>query len=118
MHFDLSHGVEVDQARIGQMFSNLLGNAIIHGSEDQPILVEAAVVDGNLQLSVANGGQPIPVAAIARLFQPFHRGDAQSSLQGLGLGLYIASEIAEAHGGTIKVSSDARETRFTFSMPL
>ncbi|MET0439659.1 MAG: GAF domain-containing sensor histidine kinase [Devosia sp.] len=118
MHFDLSHGVEVDQARIGQMFSNLLGNAITHGSEDQPILVEAAVVDGNLQLSVANGGQPIPDAAIARLFQPFHRGDAQSSLQGLGLGLYIASEIAEAHGGTIKVSSDARETRFTFTMPL
>ena len=118
MHFDLSHGVEVDQARIGQMFSNLLGNAITHGSEDQPILVEAAVVDGNLQLSVANGGQPIPDAAIARLFQPFHRGDAQTSLQGLGLGLYIASEIAEAHGGTIKVSSDARETRFTFSMPL
>jgi signal transduction histidine kinase len=118
MHFDLSRGVEVDQARIGQMFSNLLGNAIAHGSEDQPILVEAAVVDGNLQLSVANGGQPIPDAAIARLFQPFHRGDGQSSLQGLGLGLYIASEIAEAHGGTIKVSSDVRETRFTFTMPL
>lgn len=118
MHLDLSHGVEVDQARIGQMFSNLMGNAIIHGAEDQPIVVDAAIADDHLLLSVANGGQPIPPATMERLFQPFHRGDVESSLKGLGLGLYIASQIAEAHGGTIEVRSDTDETRFTFRMPV
>ena len=118
MRFDLSQGVNVDQARIGQMFSNLMGNAITHGAEDQPIIVEAVIADGHLLLAVANGGQPIPASAMERLFQPFHRGGAETSLQGLGLGLYIASQIAEAHGGTIEMTSDAAETRFTFRMPL
>jgi sigma-B regulation protein RsbU (phosphoserine phosphatase) len=53
-----------------------------------------------------------------RLFQPFFRGEMRSSLQGLGLGLHIASEIAKAHGGAIEVASTSQETRFTFRMPL
>jgi sigma-B regulation protein RsbU (phosphoserine phosphatase) len=53
-----------------------------------------------------------------RLFQPFYRISAQDSQQGLGLGLYIASEIARAHGGRISVTSSPQETRFTFRMPL
>ncbi|KFL31138.1 histidine kinase [Devosia riboflavina] len=118
MHFDLSRGVDVDRARIGQMFSNLLGNAITHGAQDQPIVVEAAITDGRLLLSVANGGRPIPAEALDRLFQPFQRGEGEKRFHGLGLGLYIASQIAAAHGGAIEVSSDARETRFTFTMPL
>ncbi|WP_449395961.1 GAF domain-containing sensor histidine kinase [Devosia riboflavina] len=116
MNFDLSHGVDVDQARIGQMFSNLLGNAITHGAEDQPIEVNAAIADGRLLVSVVNGGHPIPAEAIDRLFQPFQRGEGEKRFQGLGLGLYIASQIAEAHGGKIEVTSNAQETRFAFSM--
>jgi phosphoserine phosphatase RsbU/P len=53
-----------------------------------------------------------------RLFQPFYRGEVRPSQQGLGLGLYIASEIAKAHGGALAVTSVQDETRFTFSMPL
>jgi sigma-B regulation protein RsbU (phosphoserine phosphatase) len=53
-----------------------------------------------------------------RLFQPFFRAEARPSQQGLGLGLYIASEIAKAHGATLKVASDNEETRFTMVMPL
>jgi sigma-B regulation protein RsbU (phosphoserine phosphatase) len=53
-----------------------------------------------------------------RLFQPFYRLAEQGSQQGLGLGLYIASEIARAHGGRIDVTSSPEETRFTFRMPL
>ena len=49
---------------------------------------------------------------------PIVRGDVRPNQQGLGLGLYIASEIAHAHGGTVEVTSDAEETRFTFRMPL
>ena len=116
MNFDLSHGVDVDQARIGQMFSNLLGNAITHGAQDQPIVVEAEIADGRLLVSVTNGGHPIPAEAIDRLFQPFQRGEGEKRFQGLGLGLYIASQIAEAHGGKIEVTSNAQETRFAFSM--
>ena len=56
--------------------------------------------------------------AMDRLFQPFYRLAEQGSQQGLGLGLYIASEIARAHRGRIDVTSAAQETRFTFRMPL
>jgi len=117
VRFDLSEAVDVDQARVAQLFSNLLGNAITHGDIAKPIFVEAQIEDGHFQLAVANGGQPISPETMKRLFQPFHRGDG-TSLQGLGLGLYIASQIAEAHGGHIEVASVPDETRFTFKMPL
>jgi signal transduction histidine kinase len=67
---------------------------------------------------VRNKGVAIPSAAMARLFQPFTRGDVRPHQQGLGLGLYIASEIARAHGGTLDVTSTPAETRVTFRMPL
>ena len=73
---------------------------------------------GEFELSVANLGEPIPPEALSRLFHPFYRVSAQDAAQGLGLGLYIASEIARAHGGTLEVASSAQETRFTFRMPL
>jgi len=116
--FSLSRPIDVDQARIGQMFSNLLGNAVTHGDPERPIVIEAFVADGVFNLSIANGGEPIPLAAKERLFQPFYRGQVRPSLQGLGLGLYIANQIAGAHGGRIEVTSDDAETRFTFSMPV
>ena len=57
--------------------------------------------DGAFELSVSNQGEPIPPQAMARLFAPYERGAVRPSQQGLGLGLYIASEIARAHGGTL-----------------
>jgi signal transduction histidine kinase len=68
-------------------------------------------------LHVANAGAPIPPATLARIFQPFTRGEDRPSRQGLGLGLYIAHQIAVAHGGTLEAESTADETRFTFRMP-
>jgi sigma-B regulation protein RsbU (phosphoserine phosphatase) len=100
------------------MVSNLLGNALTHGSPDEPVKVVASTDNGMFELWVANAGEPIPEAAMANLFQPFFRGQVRASLQGLGLGLYIASEIAKAHEGTLTVTSTAEETRFTFLMPL
>jgi signal transduction histidine kinase len=110
--------VEADHARMAQLLSNLVGNAVMHGADDQPIVVEATTPDGEFVLAVSNGGTPIPPVALERLFQPFYRGKADGGTQGLGLGLFIASEIARAHGGRIAVSSNADETRFTFRMPL
>ena len=115
--FYLEEPVNCDRARIAQLFSNLLGNAITYGTPDEPIRVQATASGGMFGLSVANGGRPIPPLAMEYLFQPFFRGTVRPSQQGLGLGLYIASEIARAHGGDIAVSSTPEETRFTFSMP-
>lgn len=115
--FALDAPISVDHARLAQLFSNLLGNAITHGDPDQPIRVEAGVTDGQLYLTVANSGAPIPADTMPHLFQPFYRGQVRPSQQGLGLGLFIAEAIAKAHGGRIEVSSNAAETRFTFVIP-
>lgn len=109
--------VRCDLQRIGQLASNLLGNAFVHGAKDELISVECAVREGSFELSVANGGEPIPTSDQARLFHPFARGKDHWQ-EGLGLGLYIASEIAKAHDGALCVSSDAERTIFTFTMPV
>ncbi|MBB4115775.1 PAS domain-containing sensor histidine kinase [Rhizobium anhuiense] len=110
--------INCDSGRIGQLVSNLLGNALTHGTPDEPVRFSAATDEQRLELWIANGGAPISSDAMTGLFQPFFKGEAGTSQRGLGLGLHIASEIARAHGGTIMVSSDDEETRFTFVMPL
>lgn len=109
--------VRCDRERIAQLFSNLLANAVVHGAQEQPVAVRATTHDDLFELSVANGGEAIPAAKIEALFQPFFRGTSASSYEGLGLGLYIASEIARAHDGKLAVTSDATATCFTFTMP-
>jgi phosphoserine phosphatase RsbU/P len=109
--------VDCDPARIGQLVSNLVGNAIDHGAPDQPIQVTAATQDGWFEFSVANAGEQIPPASLAHIFDPYARGAHRSSRQGLGLGLYISNEIAKAHGGTLGVISTRDQTSFTFRMP-
>jgi sigma-B regulation protein RsbU (phosphoserine phosphatase) len=114
----LAAPVNCDGSRIGQLASNLLANALTHGAAHEAVRIGASEHDGLLEIWVSNGGDPIPPAAMARLFQPFVRGKVRANQQGLGLGLHIASEIARAHDGTINVSSTVQETRFTFVMPL
>jgi signal transduction histidine kinase len=116
--FALADPVDCDRTRIAQLFSNLLGNAITHGAADRPIRVRASTDGSRFELWVSNAGDPIPAAALDRLFRPFTRGAVRPNQQGLGLGLYIAYEIARAHEGTLDVVSSAEETRFTFRMPL
>jgi len=118
MQIDLREPIHCDRARIAQLFSNLLGNAVKHGDATAPVHVLAQTAEGVFKLSVANSGEPIPPFAIKRLFLPYARGSGGGNPQGLGLGLYIASEIARAHGGMLSVSSLPEETRFTFQMPL
>jgi len=110
--------VNCDRGRIGQLVSNLVGNALTHGASNEPVRVRVATKDGLFRLSVSNKGEPIPAAAIEKLFEPFFRGTVRASRQGLGLGLHIAAQIAKAHEGTLTVTSTADETRFTFEMPL
>jgi len=118
MQVAIGRPVTVDSGRIGQMFSNLLANALMHGAAGAPVRVRASTEGDLFELSVSNGGEQIPPAALSQLFKPFVRGAVKPSQQGLGLGLYIASEIAKAHGGTMTATSSPEETRFTFRMPL
>ena len=114
---DIPQAVECDPARIAQLLSNLLGNAITHGAHARPIQVSASVADSVFSLQVANEGEAIPEERLPDLFMPFHKGSDRSKRDGLGLGLYIAAEIAKAHGGTVSVVSNEAETVFTYSMP-
>ena len=112
---NLDAPADCDPARIAQLLSNLLANALVHGTG--PVRVRAVSNDGALELAVANGGAPIAPEIMARIFEPFYRAAADGKRQGLGIGLYIASEIARAHGGTLSVASDAAETRFVLKVP-
>lgn len=115
--FAINQPVQCDRRRIGQLASNLLFNALTHGAPAAPIRIDACSEGDRFVLSVANAGEPIPEGSRERLFQPFFRGAERASRNGLGLGLFIASEIARAHGGTLDFVSTVEETRFTFSMP-
>jgi signal transduction histidine kinase len=114
---EIDRQVEADPVRLSQLLSNLVANALTHGAPDAPVRVRAGISDGVFEIAVANGGDRIPEAALERLFQPFERGAVRPDQQGLGLGLYIASEIARAHHGTLSVASSDEQTVFTFRMP-
>ena len=105
-----------DPTRMAQLLSNLLGNAVMHGDTEAPIRVQANIAANHFELAVVNSGEPIARETLPKLFLPFVR--AAQPGQGLGLGLYIASEIAKAHGGELDVLSLGRVTRFSFKMPL
>jgi signal transduction histidine kinase len=115
-HIAIDRPVYCNSARIAQLLSNLLQNAVVHGSAAQPIMVSALTSGTALVITVANGGAPIPADQRDRLFQPFSRGRATAGGTGLGLGLYIAAQIAQAHGGRLAVESDADRTMFTFTL--
>jgi signal transduction histidine kinase len=113
---EIEEPIDCDRSKMGQLFSNLLGNAVTYGDQEKPVRVSARTVNGMFELAVTNYGAPISDKAMGNLFKPYTRGDCPSQ-QGLGLGLYIASQIAQAHGGTLKASSSPEQTRFVFEMP-
>jgi PAS domain S-box-containing protein len=110
-----------DPDRLEQIFSNLIGNAILHGPPDTPVRVEVSSHGQMCRVSVHNQGRAIPLDVQASLFNPFRRGERDSRTSktaGLGLGLYISQELALAHGGRIEVCSSAEEgTRFSVTLP-
>jgi signal transduction histidine kinase len=108
-----------DADRLAQVVSNLVGNAIVHGAGRVEVRVTRAGGDGVLE--VHNGGPPIPVDMVPRMFEAFQRlaaDDATARPGGLGLGLFIADRIVAAHGGRIAVrSSEADGTTFAVTIP-
>jgi signal transduction histidine kinase len=99
--------IHCDRGRIQQLLSNLLANALTHGAPDQPVRVTVSVDGGELAVSVSNLGAPIASQDLEKVFEPYWRPATSQPGGGLGLGLYICSQIVRAHGGTLSVSSSA-----------
>lgn len=112
-----------DAARMRQLVSNLLGNAVQHGNDSDPVVLTAEAEEDRVHIECRNGGAPIPPEALPTIFDPLVR--VPSSDPGkrrrpgsIGLGLYIAREVATAHGGTINVTSTTADgTVFTVRLP-
>jgi signal transduction histidine kinase len=115
-------GGEWDKARIGQVFSNLLNNAMQYGSHSVPVRVGVMGDPKAVTITVGNDGVPIPADKIKMIFDALTRivndVDVVTMSGNLGLGLYITKEVVVAHGGTIEVtSSEAEGTIFTACLP-
>ena len=111
-----------DKPRIGQVFSNLIGNAVQYGFSDLPITVTIIGDADGVSITVHNDGVPIAKGEIGRIFDALIRGETDASHHpssvNLGLGLYITKEIVSAHRGTIAVTSTEKDgTTFSARFP-
>lgn len=119
LHADVEVGATLrcDPTRIQQLLSNLLANALAHGSPDVPVSASAMVAGNELVIEVWNDGEPIPAGRLDMVFAPFRRRTA--AREGLGLGLYICSQIVKSHHGTLTATSTAQDgTRFVARLPI
>jgi len=111
---------EWDPARLEQVISNLLVNALQYSPPETPVRVATHGEEGLVRLEVHNTGKPIPEDLLPRIFEPLERGTepADQSGRNIGLGLYIVRHIVGAHAGSVDVHSTAAEgTTFTVQLP-
>jgi PAS domain S-box-containing protein len=110
-----------DADRLEQVFSNLIGNALLYGDPATPVVIDGLSEARCVSVGVHNEGPPIPAEVQATIFSAFRRGERESrnsKTAGLGLGLYISREITIAHGGGINLQSSASEgTTFRVTLP-
>jgi signal transduction histidine kinase len=113
-----------DEGRIAQAISNLIGNALQHGSKSDPVLLKVVSDDADVTITVNNQGPPIPEENLEIIFNPLVRFAENETMKcyspeaSLGIGLYIAREVVNAHGGAINVQSSEKEgTTFTIRVP-
>lgn len=111
--------VTADAARLARVFGNLLRNAIAYSDEGTPVEIEAATGEGSVVVTVSDTGATIPSHKLRAIFDRFFRLDESrgSATGGAGLGLAIAREIVELHGGTISAASENGRTTFTVKLP-
>lgn len=112
--------IKFDVNKMQRVFDNLLRNAVNYSFDNSIIHIAAKQVDGNLSISFANGGDTIPPEKLERIFQQFYRLDTARSSRsgGAGLGLSIAKEIVELHGGTLQAASENDIIEFTITLPI
>jgi signal transduction histidine kinase len=118
-NISVTRKVRCDLGRVQQVASNLIGNALKHGAPAGPVRVSAQAEASDLVLNVWNTGEPIPAEDLEKICEPFWRQSSTGNREGLGLGLYICSQIVRAHGGTLSVTSSRESgTSFTARLPL
>ena len=114
-------GGEFDSVRLHQLFTNLLVNAAQYGGNEKPVRMVARASAEHIMVDVVNCGPPIPSESLESIFSPLLQlpGVAEDARPrtSLGLGLFVAREIALAHGGGISATSDDNGTVFTVSLP-
>lgn len=113
--------VMADPFRIGQVFINLIGNAIDYTPEGGKITVSVSIKSDNLEIVIQDTGEGIPKDALPRLFTKFFRvsGSLEQGSKGTGLGLYIAKSIVDLHNGKIWADSTlGKGSTFTFTLPI
>ncbi|HYA48296.1 MAG TPA: ATP-binding protein, partial [Burkholderiales bacterium] len=109
--------VRVDRSRIGFVFGNILSNALQHTPAGGRITVSAREEEDGVRISISDTGAGIPEANLGRVFEPFFRVPGRTDSQGAGLGLAIAKEIVEAHGGQVAVESrEGQGATFSFTL--
>jgi signal transduction histidine kinase len=109
-----------DRDRLYQLLANLVDNAIRHGEPRSSIALRIAGGENDVVIEITNRGEPIPPAILPFIFDAFRRGRTDHVLgtQGLGLGLFIAQQIARSHGGSIAVTASKGEaTTFRVRLP-
>ena len=109
-----------DAVRVGEAVSNLAGNAVEHADPGTPVVIDVRDAgEGIVTIAVTNHGPDIPPADVSTLFDPFKRGRGKDDRDQahLGLGLFIAREIAHSHGGTLDVDSAGGTSTFTMCLP-
>lgn len=110
-----------DGPRLQQLLGNLVLNAFKYGARDVPVQVAVTGDEAEVRFEVKNREPAIEASTLAQIFDPLKRGREQESQANpdgsLGLGLYIAREIAKSHGGEIEAGSDERETVFAVRHP-
>ena len=110
--------VRGDGARLRQVLANLVENAVKYSPEGRPVEVRATAVNGRVVVDVTDHGAGIAPADHTLIFEKFGRVPGTSAKPGSGLGLYIARAIAEAHGGTLDVTSSLGSgATFTLIVP-
>jgi K+-sensing histidine kinase KdpD len=118
-NISVTRKVRCDLGRVQQVASNLIGNALKHGAPEGTVKVSAKAEESDLVLNVWNAGEPISPENLDKICEPFWRQSSTGNREGLGLGLYICSEIVRAHGGTLSVTSSQESgTSFTARLPL
>jgi len=111
---------EWDDRRLRQLISNLLGNAVQHGSTTTPVTLAASSTEDGVRLDFRNFGPAIPEDMLGVIFDPMKRRQNSGTTApsgSVGLGLYIVHEVVHAHGGSIEVVSASDETVFTIRLP-
>lgn len=117
-HTGERHPVQVDQKLMRQIISNLLSNAIKYSPVDKPVYLNLQYTAEAIIVEVRDEGIGIPEADLEHLFEPFHRATNVGAISGTGLGLVIAKEAVELHGGTITVESQVQQgTTCTVRIP-